>query len=1231
MKTKKYFSVALVIVLIFAIAVFSACVNEGKASTVTFVGADVASVEVESGKAMTKPSDPTREGYDFEGWFTAEGKEWNFDDPVESDMTLTAHWEAKHYTITLSLNGGTLDGGSTEVEVVYDENYTLPVPSMGDIRFMGWTIDNTAVTDLEGKSLTSYKFARNSTAIASWTFTQKSGFIYQLNKDDTLTVTAAGGFAYDENLKFESEIEGKKVSAIGDMSKLTAREVTVPESVEKIADGAFENNIYLREMDLSAFKGTIGDRAFTGSRLRYIDLGGTVSIGDNAFVNTNLALLYVPSSVTSVGAGAFDSADLVEIGFEANFPALGERVFGDGTRNGDDGSVTIIASEKAWDALVATQAENLTFAQKVEAATGVQKASLFTWTDSMIAEGKEVKGRYEGDVLVYMGMGLNAVIADGNAMSLESVFDGKESCDHIYDFSDGKKTVYLDRNSKTTTLLEANENGEVIKDNVLYDYIGSSLTYKIPDNITAIAGGAGQLNYDVRFLILGDNVTSVGSFAFSSGQLFGISIGKNVQEIADYAFFDQNYLTQLIFCGSEKAPHIGQAAFSVFVTGGYAPFTLNQMAQYGVSVKIYLEKEVQSYDFESWQYVPGEGAIFMDALNASLEGLNLVKVGYEGDSEEDYKDASYLTADFTTFRTSGFVAKDTVYSGDLGTITMSGADNGYAYIDFDEDSGYSGSSYLYFSGMPGYSFSYSDDESVPLRIQVFTGFDTEGLKSTLVYGQFKEGELVLRGAEAGTYGKIKEDYFIIDGYGGISYHKADGSVEEGSYTLSGNTLNIRGIDGVSTLTVDFEKQEITFGGNTLYALGEEAGVYYDLAHRAKLELDGVSYMDRIADEESGESATIYYSGTMTLLYNGKTETLGYIINGTKLSFILDGVNKEWTFSRTSAHIVSGYYDENYTYYLEFGEEEPGLKDTFTNGSSSLTLDGFFTATLDDKEYGYFIFEQSLLLFDNENVTIYNLDTDAKTFAVANAPEAGMYYVNTSADYRLFIDGKGSLLYDNGSYNIGTYSYDAATKQLDAWIGNKENATQKGNLDTQSGCGMISYYSGYSDTIMAISKQPFTRILSYKTVRVYFTDGDGITSESPSFDAYVSNNMLFISTYGAPVAIYDLSSAELTFEYIYKTARIEVKVRKQDDSYSVELAFKCASVETIQATVDGESKSLIFCWLNDEKTELGIYENESWQSNVVCGKVEWDASKTSFTIGGYRVSGYPSDVTISTIE
>ena len=66
--------------------------------TVTFDsagGSSVSSQLVPFGYPADKPSDPTKDGYVFVCWRMPDGKEYDFETAVETDMVLTAEWTAK--------------------------------------------------------------------------------------------------------------------------------------------------------------------------------------------------------------------------------------------------------------------------------------------------------------------------------------------------------------------------------------------------------------------------------------------------------------------------------------------------------------------------------------------------------------------------------------------------------------------------------------------------------------------------------------------------------------------------------------------------------------------------------------------------------------------------------------------------------------------------------------------------------------------------------------------------------------------------------------------------------------------------------------------------------------------------------------------------------------------------------------------------------------------------------
>lgn len=68
---------------------------ETETFTVTFDsngGSAVEAQRVTSTELVSRPADPEREGYIFIGWHDPDGNTFFFDDPVESDLTLTAQW-----------------------------------------------------------------------------------------------------------------------------------------------------------------------------------------------------------------------------------------------------------------------------------------------------------------------------------------------------------------------------------------------------------------------------------------------------------------------------------------------------------------------------------------------------------------------------------------------------------------------------------------------------------------------------------------------------------------------------------------------------------------------------------------------------------------------------------------------------------------------------------------------------------------------------------------------------------------------------------------------------------------------------------------------------------------------------------------------------------------------------------------------------------------------------------
>ena len=67
-------------------------------------GSAVTAQNVTHGSTASKPTDPTRNGYEFDGWFIGE-TEWNFSNAITAPITLKAKWTAL-FIVTFDSDGG---------------------------------------------------------------------------------------------------------------------------------------------------------------------------------------------------------------------------------------------------------------------------------------------------------------------------------------------------------------------------------------------------------------------------------------------------------------------------------------------------------------------------------------------------------------------------------------------------------------------------------------------------------------------------------------------------------------------------------------------------------------------------------------------------------------------------------------------------------------------------------------------------------------------------------------------------------------------------------------------------------------------------------------------------------------------------------------------------------------------------------------------------------------------
>ncbi|MCW2794912.1 InlB B-repeat-containing protein, partial [Nocardioides sp.] len=109
--------------------------------TVTFDangGSTVADQAVDYSDPAALPTEPTRTGYTFTGWYSAAsgGTLYDFTDPITGTTQLTAYWSLNSYTVTFDANGG---GTVADQTVAYGDPATLPTePTRTGYTFTGW-------------------------------------------------------------------------------------------------------------------------------------------------------------------------------------------------------------------------------------------------------------------------------------------------------------------------------------------------------------------------------------------------------------------------------------------------------------------------------------------------------------------------------------------------------------------------------------------------------------------------------------------------------------------------------------------------------------------------------------------------------------------------------------------------------------------------------------------------------------------------------------------------------------------------------------------------------------------------------------------------------------------------------------------------------------------------------------------------------------------------------------
>ena len=392
-------------------------------------------------------------------------------------------------------------------------------------------------------------------------------------EDSDDKTTSIGNYAFYNCQALSSVDFGNSVKTIGEFAFALTKSIETiefPDSLESIGNYAFTPYSYGYASSYATY---------VASGLKTVKYGtGLKTIGDGAFYrNYNLiSVEFTGSDITSIGSSAFyNCTGLTELSLTGNNATIGNNAFQSCTSLKD---VTIGTGIKTIG--------NGAFGDCTKLETVNLSNDVQTIRDSAFRNCSALTSINTGNGLTSLG-----AYVFNNCSKLESIVipDGVTSIgDGAFQFCSSLNTIHIGSGCKsisaTAFLMSPNiEKITVVEDNtaftsadnvlfnkdrttlVLYP-TGVSGDYVIPDTVTSIASYAFADSYSLTGIIIGKNVQTIGSFAFSGNKVLASVKFKDSNEInrtiGDFAFLNCQALSVVDFSNS-NVKTIGDYAFAL--------------------------------------------------------------------------------------------------------------------------------------------------------------------------------------------------------------------------------------------------------------------------------------------------------------------------------------------------------------------------------------------------------------------------------------------------------------------------------------------------------------------------------------------------------------------------------------------------------------------------------------------------------------------------------------------
>ena len=173
MKKVKYL-IGIMCLICFSFVLGGCSSNDEEKPKLTFIseeGKEYYNFETSGNEIITLPMNPTKEGYNFKGWYLDKEYKLSFDQnyfkdkALEKDTNVYAKWELANYIITYELDGGINNNANPSEYNITTPTITLITPTKTGYNFLGWYKEATFENEVESIELGS---TGNLTLHAKW-------------------------------------------------------------------------------------------------------------------------------------------------------------------------------------------------------------------------------------------------------------------------------------------------------------------------------------------------------------------------------------------------------------------------------------------------------------------------------------------------------------------------------------------------------------------------------------------------------------------------------------------------------------------------------------------------------------------------------------------------------------------------------------------------------------------------------------------------------------------------------------------------------------------------------------------------------------------------------------------------------------------------------------------------------------------------------------------------------